>query len=143
MIYNDKEHIKNISTLLIRNEFGEKLEHFIAEKGTNKNELANEMSVTHTTVERYINGFPPKKSYAIRLCIALNLTRDETIELLASAGIVFSKNSNRDIVFDYIIKNIDFKKATVTDINILIDNLIEKNQNNYKNKRIIDHIELI
>lgn len=142
MIYNASKHITNMSNLLKLNDFGEKLDRIIAEKGTNTYKLAKDMNVTHTTVERYINGYPPKKPYAIRLCFALGLSPEESMGLLASAGIVFSPNCNRDIVFAYIIENFDSKKITVTDVNILIDSLINENKN-YKTKRKIDQIELI
>ncbi len=143
MVIDEYKHIEKISLLLKRNEFAKKLDDLIADKKTNSFKVANDMSVTHTTVKRYLNGYPPKKGYAIRLCIALDLSREKAKDLLDSAGIVFSPNCNRDIVFEYIINHINLATISVTELNNFIDDLIVQNQNNYKTKRKIDKIELL
>lgn len=49
------------------------------------------------------NGYTPRKSTILALCIALELSLEETDELLARAGYAFSHASKFDIIVEYFI----------------------------------------
>lgn len=138
-MFNEKQHINNIREKLVCNSFSEELYQHMVIMGFSTYKLASLTDISHTSIKRYLNGSPPRKGYALRLCIALNLSREESFELLDTAGLILSDKTNKDILYKYIIDNIDFRKATVTDINILIDSVICEN----KFTRKIDEIELI
>ena len=50
------------------------------------------------------NGSHPKKTTAISLCIALELSYDETNELLIKAGYILNNSEKFDVIISYFLK---------------------------------------
>ena len=99
-----------------------KLEDVIGQVGENFQEmllrLIDERGLTDSEVYKKANldrklfskircnpDYTPKKTTALALAIALGLTLDETVDLLARAGIALSPGSKFDIIIEYCIEH--------------------------------------
>ena len=67
--------------------------------------------------------YQPKKETAIRCCLALELSDEEAIELLKSAGYALSNSSSFDLAIRYCLKNHIYDLSAV---NMLLEALEEK-----------------
>ena len=63
---------------------------------------------------RTIPGYLPKKPTILALAVALNLSVDETNNLLRSAGMALSNSNKQDVIVEYFLS---VKKYDMTEIN--------------------------
>lgn len=87
--------------------FVEMLYHYMDEKGIEKDsQLYNKAGISKATFNKLINhkSRNPSLQTAVGLAMALELTYDETQELLASAGMTLSNSSTYDIIVKYFIQ---------------------------------------
>lgn len=65
------------------------------------------------------DNYKPTKKTAISLCLALELSYEETQDLLSRAGLTLSRSNRFDIVIEWCIKN---KKYNIIEVNIILFN---------------------
>ena len=65
------------------------------------------------------DNYKPTKKTAISLCLALELSYEETQDLLSRAGLTLSRSNKFDIVIEWCIKN---KKYNIIEVNIILFN---------------------
>ena len=88
--------------------FVDMLYHFMDAKGIDKaSQLYKKAGISKATYSKLISGGSKKPSLetAVGLAMALELTYDETLEFLASAGMTLSNSSEYDIIVSYFIKS--------------------------------------
>ena len=82
----------------------------IDNKSIDEVELYKKSGITKQTFSkiRSDDKYHPDKDTAIRLCIGLELSLEETLDLLGKAGFTLSKSIERDLVFRYFIENKEY-----------------------------------
>lgn len=93
----------------------EALFHIIDEKNIDEVELYKKSGITKQTFSkiRSDDKYHPDKDTAIRLCIGLELSLEDTLDLLGKAGFTLSKSIERDLVFRYFIENKEYDLYTI------------------------------
>lgn len=95
----------------LKNEtFSEMLLRLIDQKGMSDSETYHRANISkqHFNKIKNVKGYTPKKPTIFSLAMALELSLDETIDLLAKAGQAFSDCSKTDIIVKYFIENKDY-----------------------------------
>ena len=105
----NKDSVKNLDELV--NKTGEgfvtMLTRLIDEKGLTDAQVYKKAGVSKGTFNKILNGGTKRPSIETvsALAMALELSYDQTVQLLASAGMAFSDSSKFDIIVRYFIEN--------------------------------------
>jgi len=91
-------------------DFVSMLTRLIDERGLKDSHVYKKAGVSKGTFNKIINGGTKKPSIetVCALAMALELSYEETVKLLASAGMAFSNSSKFDIIVSYFLKNGDY-----------------------------------
>lgn len=86
--------------------FVEMLTRLIDERGLTDAQVYSRAGVSKGTFNKILNGGTKRPSIetAVALAMALELSYDQTVELLSTAGMAFSNSSKFDIIVSYFIK---------------------------------------
>lgn len=100
--------------------FSEVLLSLIRKKGNRAADIYIKAGITKQHFSKIKNrtDYQPSKETALAFAVALQLTLNETKELLESAGFTLSKSSKRDLIVEYFIKE---KIYDVDEINYNLD----------------------
>lgn len=98
--------------------FSEMLLRLIDERGMKDSEVYKKanMSKQHFNKIKNKDGYTPKKPAVFSLALALKLSLDETIDLMAKAGHAFSDCSKTDIIVRYYIENEIYDIFEINDV---------------------------
>lgn len=90
-----------------RKDFPELLMQYINRKGIPKNSIVwTKAGISKQVFSKVLSGHTkPSLKTAVGLAMALELTWDETVDFLASAGLALSNHSQFDVIVKYFIKN--------------------------------------
>lgn len=85
--------------------FSQRLTRMMDEKGLDPVEVYHRANLTRQHFHKILNkeGYLPKKNTIYALAMALNLNLEQTTELLTSAGLAFSPDSDFDRVIQFLI----------------------------------------
>ena len=100
--------------------FAEALLSLIRSKGKNAVDIYTKAGITkqHFYKIKRNSDYQPTKETAIAFAVALQLTLEETADLLERAGFALSKSSKRDLIVEYFIKE---RIYDVDEINFNLD----------------------
>ena len=100
--------------------FANVLLSLIKSKGKNPVDIYTKAGITkqHFYKIKHNSDYQPTKETAMAFAIALQLTLDETADLLERAGFTLSKSSKRDLIVEYFIKE---RMYDVDEINFNLD----------------------
>ena len=100
--------------------FTEMLLSIIENKGKKISEVYNKAGITKQHFSKIKNNpdYQPSKNTALALAVALNLSSEETEDLIGRAGYTLSKSSKKDLIIEYFIKE---KIFDVDEINYNLD----------------------
>ena len=82
----------------------------IDDKSIDEVELYKKSGITKQTFSKIRSDekYHPDKDTAIRLCMGLELSLEDSLDLLGKAGFTLSKSIERDLVFRYFIENKEY-----------------------------------
>ena len=128
----DRQYILDSLLQLTEKTFTEMLISIIEEKGKQFSEIYNKAGITKQHFSKIKNNpdYQPTKNTALALAVALNLTLEETEDLIGRAGFTLSKSSKSDLVVEYFIKE---KIYDVDEINYNLDSRGFETLTNSKN----------
>lgn len=98
-----KERLKHIS-----DPFGTYVMYLTESKGLTSVDVQNRAWITKGLwfkIKSNPDNYKPEKLTAFKLCIGLGLNLDESKDLLARAGIMFSPSSKEDLIWQFCIEN--------------------------------------
>ena len=100
--------------------FSEMLMAIIERKGKKNSDIYNKAGITKQHFSKIKNNpdYTPTKNTALALAVALNLTLEETEDLIGRAGFTLSKSNKKDLIVKYFIKE---KIYDVDEINYNLD----------------------
>ena len=108
---------RSLEDILNRSEetFQQQLFRLIREKGMKNSEVYKRANLQKQLFSKIKadKDYIPKKNTVLALCLALQLTLDETLDLLARAGYTLSPGSKADLVVEYFIDQKVFDIYTV------------------------------
>ena len=86
----------------------EPINYYCRQKEINESELSkqgnfNRSVLTDIRNMKYTKGYLPKKDILLRICLVLQLTHDETLEILNLAGYTLSEEYPADMIISYAI----------------------------------------
>lgn len=83
--------------------FSDRVMELIREKGLNEVEVYKKADLDRRLFSklRSDSEYRPTKDTAILLCMSMELTYDETVDLLSRAGLAFSKHSKIDLIAQF------------------------------------------
>ena len=112
---NIKEYLNQNKTL----NFNSLLFNLIDEKGLRDSYVYNKANIDRRLFSkiRCNNNYVMNKHNIIKLCISLELNKDDTAKLLNSAGYTLATNNDFDLTISYCIEN------NIYDLNIINDYL--------------------
>ena len=86
--------------------FSDKLLELIREKGLKEVEVYKKADIDrrHFSKIRSSASYRPKKDTVILLCLSMELTYEESQDLLTRAGLALSRSSERDIIAEYFLR---------------------------------------
>lgn len=113
----NNEIIKYLNYSKLKN-FNDLLFSYIDKKGCKDSEIYKKVNIDRKLFSkiRCNSNYIPRKNIVIKLCLALNLNKNDFTELLNSAGYSLS-NNKFDLVISYFIDN------NIYDLNIINDYL--------------------
>ena len=111
--------------------FAEKLVGFIKKKGGKTSEVYTKAGITRQHFSKINSNanYQPSKETALAFAIVLQLSLDETKDLIGSAGFTLSHSSKRDLIVEY------FIKEGIYDIDALNENLYDRGYAPLTNRR--------
>ena len=92
----------------LQDTFGEYFFYLVESKGLSSSDVQNRAWITkqvYSKIKTNKAGYKPSKRVAMQLCIGLELSMDESIDLLARAGFAFSPADKQDLIFRFFIEN--------------------------------------
>lgn len=120
------EELKTILKV-IDTSFSDKLMELIRQKKLNEVEVYKKADLDrrHFSKIRSNSDYRPAKDTVILLCMSMELTYDETVDLLKRAGFAFSSSSKTDLIAEFFIRkklyNIAFYKEVLYKYGVLKD----------------------
>lgn len=98
--------------------FAEKLFRLIDERGLTDPEVYKKANLDRRLFSKIRSNpnYQPKKSTALALAIALELSLEETQELLGAAGFTLSKSTKMDLIVEYFIRESRYDIYTVNEV---------------------------
>lgn len=98
--------------------FAEKLFRLIDESGLTDPEVYKKANLDRRLFSKIRSNpnYQPKKSTALALAIALELSLEETQELLGAAGFTLSKSTKMDLIVEYFIRESRYDIYTVNEV---------------------------
>lgn len=87
--------------------FSDKLLELIREKGLNEVDVYKKADIDrrHFSKIRSSSSYRPKKDTVILLCLSMELTYEESQDLLTRAGLALSHSSKQDIIAEYFLRH--------------------------------------
>ncbi len=114
--YNSKKLDDAFGTL--EESFSQMLLRLIDERGLKDPDVYKKANVTKQTFSKIRNNkrYQPTKETAIAFAIALELSLDETKDLLLKAGYALSKSSRFDLIIQYFIESQNFDIFEINEV---------------------------
>ena len=81
------------------------IDRYLKQKGITREVFANNCALDRKTINNMKNGGPLTKRSILRVCVAMDLSLEETEKTLHSAGFEFNSNNNTDIAYRFLIEN--------------------------------------
>ena len=99
----------------IQETFQQSLLHWIDRKGYTDSEVYKRAGIDRKLFSKIRSNkeYHPKKETALALCVALNLSLDDTKDLMAKAGYALSPSSKWDMIIEYFIASGVFDTYTI------------------------------
>lgn len=96
--------------------FCKRLFDFMNNKGISGPELDRKAQITRSVFSDVQSGNLPSKKSAVKICLALELSLKQTMEMLQLAGYTFSRNRKEDLIVMYCILKKEYNIFTIDEI---------------------------
>ncbi len=109
---------KIFDRLELEGTFGQRIRDLIAKKGLTEVEVYKRVQLDRrifSKIRRYIN-YTPSERTIWAICLALELSLDEALEILGDAGYTFSKYDKQDLIIKFCFENKVYDIFTVNEL---------------------------